>query len=115
MKLIRNAGTDRVLDLIEPQLVPGHRLDLLTPTASIFAFEAIRKGASLLAGARFVLPSGKVDLALQGSEQDRTARNRLQAPRLAKLFAEWCYDPRKFRVIAPAYLSANKAVCPTAI
>lgn len=44
MKLIRNAGTDRVLDLIEPQLVPGHRLDLLTPTASIFAFEAIRKG-----------------------------------------------------------------------
>ena len=26
-----------------------------------------------------------------------------------------CYDPRNFRVIAPAYLSANKAVCPTAI
>ena len=89
MKLIPNAGTDRVLDLIEPQLAPGHRLDLLTPTASVFAFEAIRKGASLLASARFVLPSEKVDLALQGSEQDRAARNRLQAPRLAKRFAEW--------------------------
>ena len=29
--------------------------------------------------------------------------------------ATYCYDPRNFRVIAPAYLSANKAVCPTAI
>src|SRR5438105_10931429 len=109
MKLIRNAGTDRVLDLIEPQLVPGHRLDLLTPTASIFAFEAIRKGASLLAGARFVLPSEKVDLALQGSEQDRAARNRLQAPRLAKLFAEWLRAKGEFRH-APGAIPQGLAV-----
>ena len=33
----------------------------------------------------------------------------------ARPFMPKCYDPRKFRVIAPAYLSANKAVCPTAI
>ena len=109
MKLIRNAGTDRVLDLIEPQLVPGHRLDLLTPTASIFAFEAIRKGASLLVGARFVLPSEKVDLALQGSEQDRAARNRLQAPRLAKLFAEWLRAKGEFRH-APGAIPQGLAV-----
>lgn len=89
MKLVRNAGTDRVLDLVEPQLAPGNSLDLLTPTASVFAFEAIRKGAVALEGARLVLPSEKGDLALQGAEQDRAARNRLQAPRLAKLFAEW--------------------------
>jgi len=39
---------------------------------------------SALEGARLVLPSEKGDLALQGTEQDRAARNRLQAPRLAK-------------------------------
>ena len=89
MKLVRNAGTDRVLDLIQPQLNKGTQLDLLTPAASLFAFEALREGAARLAGARVVLPCDKADLALLGGEADRPARNRLQAPRLARLMAEW--------------------------
>lgn len=54
MKLIRNAGTDRVVDLIQPLLAPGRSLDLLTPAVSLFAFEALREGVGRLPGVRLV-------------------------------------------------------------
>jgi hypothetical protein len=97
MKLIPNAGTNRVVDLIQPLLAPGRRLDLLTPAASLFAFEALREGASSLAGVRLVLPHEQADLALQGTEADRASRNRLQAPRLAKLLADWLRSKAEVR------------------
>ena len=97
MKLIRNAGTDRVLDLIQPQMSHGARLDLLTPSVSLFAFEALREGADRLGGARLVLPGAAADLALCGTEADRPARNRLQVPRLARVMAEWLHDKAEVR------------------
>ena len=45
----------------------------------------------------------------------RVGKDRVQKLRQLHGIRAKCYDPRKFRVIAPAYLSANKAVCPTAI
>ena len=89
MKLIRNAGTDRVLDLIQPQLTAGAQLDLLTPSASLFAYDAFRDGAAHLSGMRLVLPGEAADLALLGTEADRPSRNRLQTQRLARLMADW--------------------------
>ena len=89
MKLIRNAGTDRVLDLIQPQLVNEAALDLLTPSASLFAYEAIREKVAQLSGSRLVLPGAAVELALMGTEADRPSRNRLQTQRLARLMADW--------------------------
>jgi hypothetical protein len=89
MKLIRNAGRERVVDLVRPLLTAGGSLDLLTPSVSLFAFEALRDGASKLSHARLVLPHDVADLSLIGSETDRPSRNRLQMPRLAKLLADW--------------------------
>lgn len=89
MKLIRNAGTERVVDLVRPLLASGHSLDLLTSSASLFAFEALRDGASKLAHTRLVLPHEEADLSLTGVDVDRASRNRLQVPRLAKLLADW--------------------------
>ncbi len=89
MKLISNAGNDRVIDLLRPLLVPGDHLDLLTPAASLFAFEAVRDKVASLANVRLIIPSDAQALGLLGSDSDRPARNRLQAPRLAKEFSEW--------------------------
>lgn len=92
MKLIRNAGTERVLDLMQEQMRLGHRMDLLTPSTSLFAFEALREAVTRLSAARLVLPGGLSDLTWSGSEADRASRNRLQVPRLARLMAEWLRD-----------------------
>lgn len=100
MKLVRNAGTDRVLDLIRPQLLPGRQLDLLTPTLSLFAFEALYEAACGLDSVRWVLPHDAVDLALLGTVGDRAARNRLQVPRLARLLADWLRNKAELRFAA---------------
>lgn len=89
MKLIRNAGRERVLDLVRPLLAAGGSLDLMTPSASLFAFEALRDEASKLSHTRLLLPHDVAGLYLLGSETDRPSRNRLQVPRLAKLLADW--------------------------
>ena len=41
MKPIRNAGTDRVLDVIAPELKSGNKMDLMSSTGSLFAFNAL--------------------------------------------------------------------------
>lgn len=38
MKIVRNAGTDRVVDLVRPWLADGVALDLVTSGLSLFAF-----------------------------------------------------------------------------
>ena len=51
MKLINNSGADRVIDLIQPQLLPAHRLDCVTPLFSLFAFGRLRYALARLAPA----------------------------------------------------------------
>ena len=34
MKIVRNAGTDRVVDLLRPSLTAGGQLDVVTPSLS---------------------------------------------------------------------------------
>jgi hypothetical protein len=98
MKLVRNAGTDRVIDLIQSEFRTGGRLDFLTPSASLFAFEEVlRAGGAKLDKSRLALPQESADLALLGTEADRPARNRLQTARLAKQFADWLRDRAEVR------------------
>ena len=89
MKLIRNTGTDRVIDLLRPQLSQGRRLDFVTPAFSLFAFSEVRREVDTLAGCRLLLPATNVDLALLGSTTDRPARNRLQTRWLANRLSQW--------------------------
>ncbi|MFH0783212.1 MAG: helicase-related protein [Pseudomonadota bacterium] len=89
MKLIRNTGTDRVIDLLRPQLSQGRRLDFVTPAFSLFAYSEMRREVDTLAGCRLLLPAANVELALLGSTADRAARNRLQTRWLANQLSQW--------------------------
>ena len=83
MKLIRNTGAERVIDLLRPQLTAGRQLDVVTPTISLFAFSEMQREVDALVGCRLLLPSTSAELALLGSDADRAARNRLQTRWLA--------------------------------
>jgi len=45
MKLVRNVGADRVIDLVLRELKRGHRLDAITGSLSLFAFQEIAREA----------------------------------------------------------------------
>lgn len=98
MKFVSNAGTDRVVDLVRPWLKPNHQLDVVSPSFSLFAFAEVLADVPRLANARLVVPAhrpkdGSVSvheqLELLGTKADRAARNKLQAPWLARKFAAW--------------------------
>jgi hypothetical protein len=98
MKFVSNAGTDRVVDLVRPWLKPEHQLDAVSPAYSLFAFAEFLADLPNLSHARLVLPplvSQNADfnvheqLGLLGAKADRTARNKLQGPWLARKFASW--------------------------
>ena len=98
MKFVSNVGTDRVVDLLRPWLKPDHRLDVVSPSFSLFAFAEVLADVPRLANVRLVVPayrpkdgSGSVheQLELLGTKADRAARNKLQAPWLARKLAAW--------------------------
>lgn len=89
MRLVANAGSDRVIDILSSALQPGRRLDLVTSSLSLFAFAELREQMLKLGHSRLVLPKTGADLLLLGSDQDRAARNRLQQRWLARSLAEW--------------------------
>ena len=73
MKILRNTGTERVIDLVRPWLVQGNKLDVVTSSFSLFAFSEILGEVAKLAKTRLVLPPEDRDLALLGSDADRGA------------------------------------------
>lgn len=83
MKIVQNAGSDRVIDLVRPRLSTGSRLDVVSSSLSVFAFEELRKELSRLEQVRLVLPPPDSDFSIIGSDADRAARNRLQTRWLA--------------------------------
>ncbi|MGJ7521730.1 helicase-related protein [Variovorax sp. LT1P1] len=109
MKLIRNAGTDRVVDLISPELASGNRLDLMTASGSLYAFEAIQEGAGKLSSARLMVAADTSGFSPLGNDADRPARNRLNAPSLAKQFADWVSGKAEVRC-APGAIPQGLAV-----
>jgi hypothetical protein len=86
--MIQNAGTERVIDILRPALAAGHRLDLVTPFLSLFAFASLEDQFTRLSGARLVIPPAGTDLELLGTESDRPARNQLQTRWLARRLRE---------------------------
>lgn len=89
MKLINNSGTDRVIDLMRSQLMPGHQLGCVTPTFSLFAFAELRDVLTKLERVQLILPPTDDGLDFLGGESDRAARNRLQSRWLASQCAKW--------------------------
>lgn len=97
MKLLRNTGTERVIDLVRPWITSGNRLDVMTSAFSLFAFAEVLGEISKLAHTRLLLPSNETDLALLGTATDRGARNRLQRRWLAKRCAGWLQENVELR------------------
>lgn len=97
MKLVRNTGSDRVIDLLRPGLIAGRQLDVVTPDFSLFAFSEIMHELAALAECRLLLPPGSTDLAVLGSDADRAARNRLTTRWLARRLSQWIGDKTEVR------------------
>ena len=89
MRIVSNTGTDRVVDIVQPMLRTGRRIDLASRTLSIHAFGELREKLTRMTGARLVLPPNDTELDLLGSAADRTARNRLQGRWLVARCAAW--------------------------
>jgi hypothetical protein len=90
MKLIKNTGTDRVMDALRSGLSASSKLDIATPAFSVFAFAEFATQLQNLSACRLVLPDGsQTDLQLVGSESDRAFRNQLTVPWLARRCTDW--------------------------
>lgn len=89
MRILQNAGADRVTDHVRPALEEGVSLDLATPAFSLFAFDELKDALGVLGTVRLILPPDGTDLRLHGDEADRPARNRLQTRWLARRCADW--------------------------
>ena len=79
MKIVRNTGRERVIDLIGPCLALGSQLDMVTHVLSLFAFGEFLSGTLRLARARIVLPPNETDLLVLGTPADRSLRNSLRS------------------------------------
>jgi hypothetical protein len=104
MKLIRNTGSDRVIDELRQSLMPQSSLDMASPAFSLFAFAELRQLLEKLDACRVVLPAAnESDLGWTGTDADRAFRNRLQVRWLARECARWIQKQVEVRG-APASL-----------
>ncbi len=101
MRLIRNAGTDRVIDNVQQCLEPGATLGVATPAWSIFAFGELCERLAAVIQARVAIPT-LADLQLLGGEADRSFRNRLQSRWLARMCRDWIAAKAEVRALPGA-------------
>jgi len=89
MRLVRNTGNDRVIDLVRPLLSSGQEMGMVSAALSTFALAELRTALQAIKRCQLVLPPEGSDLNLSGSAADRPARNRLQTRWLAGQLAQW--------------------------
>lgn len=90
MRLLRNTGTDRVLDKLRAWFSLGTAVDLMSPAFSLHAFSETR--AILAEAGRVRMLLGEADtlpLALFGGADDIVYRGKLQGRWLARTAHEW--------------------------
>jgi hypothetical protein len=90
MRLIRNSGNDRVVDVLKAALAPGSQMDIATPILSLFAYANMQDQLRALESVRLALPlADGSDVGLLGSDADRPQRNHLETRYLARQCADW--------------------------
>src|SRR6476646_3073475 len=100
MKLIRNTGSDRVVDELRHTLVAPSSLDLASPEFSLFAFSELRDLLEKLDICRVVLPGTTAgELGLTGSNADRASRNHLTLRWLARECSAWARKKVDLRLV----------------
>jgi superfamily II DNA or RNA helicase len=103
MRLIKNTGGDRVVDVVRSTLAPPSSLDVASPVFSLFAFAELRELLEKLDACRMVLGSIDGNTGLTGSPGDLAFRNRLNMHWLARECAAWVEKTVKLRA-APGAL-----------
>ena len=90
MKLIKNTGSDRVIEELRSSILPGAAMDMATSSISLHAFGELSKALVNIESCRLVLPE-KIDLtaSLLGGDNERAFRNKLGSRALAIRFAKW--------------------------
>lgn len=90
MRLLRNSGADRALDLLREWIAPNAGVDIVSPTFSLLAFAEIRDALERIDRCRLVLGERElIATSLLGNDADIAFRGRLQARWLAKVASEW--------------------------
>jgi len=90
MKILKNTGSERVIDELSVAVKKGSRLDVATPDLSVFAFGELKALLQGLEGCRLITSSlQSTPQFLLGSESDRAARNNFTTVCLAKDLSEW--------------------------
>ncbi|MBM4394216.1 MAG: helicase [Deltaproteobacteria bacterium] len=103
MRLIRNGGSERVVDDLRRAIGPDASLDVATPAFSLHAFAEVRDLLSLVSAARLIFPPGdRLRDSLMGGERDRVFRNRLLGPWLARECSAWAARKVEVRSTAAA-------------
>ena len=110
MKLIRNTGSDRVVDVLRTCLVPRSSFDIASSAFSLFAYAEVRALFEKIERCRLVIPAAEgVDLGVLGSESDRPFRNHLQTRWLARHCSEWIQKKAEVRG-APTHLPQSTII-----
>lgn len=98
MKLIRNSGTQRVIDELRNCLAEQSALKIASPSFSLFAYGELRLLLSSITECRLITPDGESgDLSLLGGVSDRAARNALQVRWLARNCIDWAEQKLQVR------------------
>ncbi len=101
MKLVKNTGSDRVIDELRRSLQPPASLDLASSEFSLFAYAELHDLLEKLDACRIVLPNAEgEELGLTGSNGDRAFRNRLQLRWLARECGAWIRRKAELRIAA---------------
>lgn len=104
MRLIKNTGSDRVVDELRTCLAPGSRMDLASPGFSLYAFAEVKDLLDQLGSCQPILPGADGNNpAPLGSGNDRSSRNQLLARHLARQCSDWTQKNCEVRP-APAFL-----------
>lgn len=89
MRLLRNAGVERVVDILRTGFSSAHTIDLAVASISLFAYVELNQELAKLAGARVILPWETLEAGFLGGNGDRQARNQLRTRALAKRCSQW--------------------------
>ncbi len=101
MRLIKNRGDDRVIDVLKKDLRTCSRFSLATSVFSLFAFAELRDHLDHGPACRLILPPVEPNpLYFLGTVSDRSQRNRLQTRWLTKRCQEWIEDKVEIRQIS---------------
>jgi hypothetical protein len=89
-RLVRNAGDDRVIDVLRETVTRGSRVDVATTSLSLFSLSEVLPRLEQASRVRLIVPEESVSAAsLVADPADRAARNGLQARWWARRALRW--------------------------